>query len=253
MHDNKEFEQLFAACSNGELTNDERLRLQELAGQDVGRRGALAEMEAVHELLDIERSIRKSVRRPSEPGEEADESYQRLAVAAGRAEAGLRADLEQSKMIGTLPPRRGSVRRSASKVWGIALAAAAAVVVGILIGVGAGQASSLDGGMPDNDKVLGVADIDVTTVLSADSPRLSWAASQDAVRYDAVILDGAGSVVLTRPSSDLRVQRATVWNLGAADLEALHKHESLFLEVIARDKQGEEVARTLRKKRIDLR
>ena len=253
MHDNREFEQLFAACSNGELTKEERLRLQDLAGQDVGRRGALAEMEAVRELLDIESSMRKAVRRPADPAEEADEGYQRLASAAARAEAGLRASFEQSKVMETLAPSRGSVKRGPSKVWGVALATAAAVLVGILIGMGAGQSSGLDSSRPDDSKVLGLADIDVTTALSAESPRLSWAAPADAVRYDAVIVDEAGAVVLTRPATDLQVQRSTFWTLGAAEFSALREHKALFLEVIAKDKRGEEVARTLRKHRIDLR
>jgi len=253
VHDNREFEQLFAACSNGELTREERLRLQDLAGQDVGRRGALAEMETVRELLDIESSMRKAIRRPADPAEEADEGYQRLASAAARAETGLRANLEQSKILETLAPPRGPVKRAPSRAWGITLAAAAAVLVGILIGMGAGHSSGLDSATPDIDKVLGVADIDVTTVLTAESPRLSWASPADAVRYDALIVDEAGVVVLTRPSTDLRVQRSTLWTLSSEEFTALREHKNLFLEVIARDKQGEEVARTHRKQRIDLR
>lgn len=250
VHDNREFEQLFAAYSNGELTKAECSRLYDLAGQDVGRRGALAEMEAVHELLKVEVRMRKTVQRPAEPAEEADESYRRLAAAAARAQAKLRANLEQATMIQTMP--LGDIqKRSAVRTWGMVLAAAALVVVSVLVGMGMGQTSGLDGSNPDN-KVLGYS-ISMRTVLTVDDPRFSWDPVEDATRYDASILDHSGTEVVLRPTVDIRVRRATEWTLSSAGLEVLRKHGELFLRVVATDKRGEVLARSTSKTPIELR
>ena len=253
MHDNSEFEQLFAAYSNRELTREERSRLYELAGKDVGRRGALAEMEAVQELMGVEVEMRKIVQRPVEPVEEADESYQRLAAAAVRAETKLRATMEHPSMINTLAQHRHPTRRSTAVVWGAVLAAAAILVVTVPFLFGPTLLSGLDGTRPDPGKVLGIADIHAATVISVAAPKLSWDAPAGAMRYDATLVDGANSEVLRRPSTSLRVHRSTVWNLTIEELAICRQHEGLFLQVVARGKRGVEVARTLRKKLIELR
>lgn len=253
MHDNIEFEQLFAAYSNRELTREESSRLYELAGKDVGRRGALAEMEAVQELMGVEVEMRKIVQRPVEPAEEVDESYQRLAAAAVRAETKLRATMEHPAMIQTLVEHRHPTRRSTAVIWGAVLAAAAILVVSLPFLFGPSSSPGLDGTRPDPGKVLGLADIHTATVISAASSKLSWDAPEGAVRYDAILVDGANSEVLRRPSTSLRVHRSTVWDLTTEELAICRQHEGLFLQVVARDKRGVEVARTLRKKLVELR
>ena len=132
MHDNTEFEQLFAAFTNGVLTKDERQRLYELAGRDVGRRGALAEVEAVHELLGVEKKMRTLVMQPVDPAEEADESYQRLAKTAARAEQKLRDNMLRPMTIDVqypaLPPAGATGSR---RVIYFAAAAVLAIVLGL--------------------------------------------------------------------------------------------------------------------------
>ncbi len=252
VHDNREFEQLFVAYANGELTREEHSRLLVLVGQDVGRRGALAEMDAVHEVFAVEAGMRSRIQRPVEPIEEADESYQRLVGAAARAETGLRATLEQSPVIDPLVVKRAPRQGAATRVWAVALAAVVFAVVSLVLALNPGGPPPLDGSNPGHN-VLG-NDIVITPSVTADSPWLSWGIPHaDAVDYQAVILDAQDEVVLQRATTDLRIRRATTWALSEEDLQRLRQHRELFLRVVAFDKAGVEVARTTGKKPIDVR
>ena len=235
--DDREFAQLFAAFTNGDVTAQERGRLTELAGRDVGRRGSLAEVEAVHEVLDVENRMREQVMLPVDPGEEADESYQRLSRTAARAEEKLRANLMHpvSDLSGSV---RGNGRR---RPW-LYFAAAAALLCSAVYGLWpSGGTPGLDTTRPDSS-TLGGRSIYVTPQLSGDSPQILWTQVDGATFYDAEILDAAGQIVLSRAAE---FRRANDWRLSEEVMADLRGREGqLQLRVIARDRDGEVVGET---------
>jgi hypothetical protein len=244
--DNKEFAQLFAAFTNGDVTVQERTRLTELAGRDVGRRGSLAEMEAVHEVIDVENQMRGQVMRPVDPGEEADESYRRLSRSAARAEEKLRANLMYPVADLSTLARGNGPRRP----W-FYFAAAAALLCASLYGLWpSGGAPGLDANKPGSSTLRGRS-IYVTPQLSGDSPQILWTQVDGATFYDAVILDAAGQAVLPR-AAELR--RYNDWRLSEEILVDLRSREGqLYLLVIARDRTEQELARTEDPARLVLR
>ncbi|MCB9869947.1 MAG: hypothetical protein H6837_08830 [Planctomycetes bacterium] len=238
MHDQRDFEQLFAAFTNAELTAEETARLRALAAPDVGRRGAVAEVEAVHELFAAEAALRADTLRPVEPVEEASEGFQRLARAAGRAEQRIRDRLAQPSVlrasVDVTSPRR--VRRV---VWLAAAGLLLVVLAGILTHRG-GQ-PALDLRTPDR-AVLGHDRIHATSTLSARSAKLAWTAVAGANHYHAVILDETQAVLLQRAASE---RRETEWGLTAVEFARLRSSRGpLALQVVAFDRDGREVGRT---------
>lgn len=237
--DNHEFDQLFAAYHNRDLTAGEQTRLRELAAQDVGRRGALAEVDAVHELCDAERGLRARIMVPVEAADEADESYRRLASAAAQAEEKLRARLLHrvpgpSGVASPAGPQRSGWR------WGYVLVAAALLITA-LVGIFYDPSPTLDRAMPDAGKVLGGHRILLTTEIRADSPNLSWSEVGGAESYEATILDAEGNVILQRASP---AGRWTRWELSRTEFDRLRRHPALRLRIVARAANGAILAAT---------
>ena len=243
VHEMNEFDQLFVAYANRDVTAEERDRLRQLAGQDVARRGALAEVQALHELFDREVTTRNAVMAPVEAAEEADEGYQRLARAAASAERSLRARLTGPNLR-ALPGAPKTRTR-----WGrILVAVAAILVIGAIVGVLAnrGAAPALDTNRPASD-VLGGFDVSVTTRISEDSPRLSWSEIRGAALYQVSILDASGRVLMQRAEG-----RLTDWQLSKNDLYSLRAQEGgAFVRVVVTDQDGRELARTKQPRRIE--
>jgi hypothetical protein len=256
VHDNREFEQLFAAFTNADVTGDERARLHELAGQDVGRRGAIAEVEAIHELLAVEASMRDEIMRPVEPAEEADESFRRMAKAAARAGEKMRAQMLHPTNIRTFEhPSRGTAP-ARSRVWLYSAAVAAVLMIAVAVGMLMNQSTApgLSTGLSP-DSVLGAgaeigtgAEIDVTTSITEDSPELIWSEVKGAASYEVSILDADNVVVLRRAEGRRFIQ----WKLNS-DMTMLRAHEGdLFVTVVARNRAGEIVGATKRPRPLEV-
>lgn len=250
VHDNREFGQLFAAFTNADVTGDERARLKELAGQDVGRRGAIAEVEAMHELLAVEASLRDEIMRPVEPREEADESFRRMAKAAARASEKMRANMLHPTTIRTFAPPASGTASGRQRVWlytaGVAAVLMIAVAVGMLLSESA--APGLSTGRPPNRVLGGAVAIDVTTRITEDSPELSWFEVKGAASYEVSILDVDDVVVLRRAEGGTFIH----WNL-ASDMTMLRAHSGeLFVTVVARNRAGEVVGETKKPRRLEV-
>ena len=252
VHDHTEFEQLFAAYTNGVLTQDERQRLYELAGRDVGRRGALAEVEAVHELIGVEKKMRTRVMQPSEPAEEADESYRRLAKAAARAEQKLRDNMLLPTTIDvprTPVPHTPAGAAGSRRVIYFAAAAVLVIAAALFFALNHDSAPRLDGDKPTK-AVLGVRGIQTLTTVTADSPELSWGRIEYARTYEASVLDANGRAVLRRAAG---LSRFTHWQLSDQDLSTMRQHEGdLYLRVVGRDENGAVVGQTQEPAKIEL-
>lgn len=247
-NDNREFEQLFAAFSNADVTTDERERMHALASGDLARRGAVAEVEALHELVAAERSLRAVTMRPVEPVEEADESYRRIAAAAARAGETLRAQMlhpspeVQQVTAEVETPRFGWALRVAA----LAAVALIAVAVGMLLG---DDRPPMSTGTPA-DKVLGGGAIQVTTRIDLAAPELSWTEVDGAASYEVSIFDSRGAVVLRRAEG----RRFTRWPLTATDLGLLTaRMGQLSIEVIARRADARVVGRSPGRQPLQLR
>jgi hypothetical protein len=251
VHDNREFGQLFAAFTNADVTAAERVRLNELAGQDVGRRGAIAEVEAIHELLVVEASMRCEIMRPVEGAEEADESFGRMAKAAARAGEKMRANMLHPTTIRTFVQPKPSADAGRLRAWLYGAAVAAVLMIAVAIGMllNNNGAPGLSGGKP-GDEVLGEY-ISVTTQITDNSRELSWLEVKGAASYEVSILDASKAVVLGKTESR---RRFTNWHLSTSDMTLLREHQgALFVTVVARDRAGETVGATREPERIEVK
>lgn len=225
-----EFALLLSGHANRDLTAAEADRLHELARRDVRRQQAVAEVERVHGLFQAERDLRIETQQPLAADADLDETWQRLQRAAAGSEAALRARLRHS-------PRSFAAKTGPASAWrrwlpaGLALAAAAALVVGLVLMLGRERAPSLIPQAPGRE-VLGPVVL-LAPELRADSPSLAWHAVPGAFAYHVVILDEARQVVVQRADA---AGRSTRWDLSAGELAAVQARPGpLFLRVTARD------------------
>lgn len=247
---NPEFQQLFAAYTNRDLTREEQARLRELSGSDLARRAALAEVDALHDLLAEERDLRDHAAAPVDAVEAGDEGFLRLQRAAARAEGGLRERLDEAVVLPRTAPGAAAPDpvRESRRIW-LMVAAALFLLALVLRFLPEGN-PALDPSTPDQAKVLGGPDILLTTDVRADEPVLFWGAVSGARRYRAEVVDPAGAVVLERAEA---LARENQWRLSAAEFADLAGRNQLFLRVVALDGEGGELARTRRSQPLRFR
>ncbi len=239
MHNNNELEQLMVAHMNRDLTQEERDRLQDLASKDPARRGVVAEMDAMHELLDAEAQLRAQVMAPAELGEEAGEGYARLAKAASRAEDQLRNQLRDQQTLqlqpGLLPERR-------RQRWlAVALAVAAAIILSLIF-INHDGGPGLNGNTPENDFIGRQTVIILDPVIRRQDRSLSWGDVSGARFYDVSIVDANNDAVLQR---DANARGSHSWQLTMAQFDLLSRHQgALYLRVVATDGAGIPVGST---------
>jgi hypothetical protein len=242
VNDKHDFEQLLRAHANKELTVDERTRLGVLAASDPARERAVGEFEELHRWMDAESHLAAETMAPANPSDEADESYRRLAQAAGRAEGQLRSKfLSPVHRGGGLSGLRAPATRHHRnrRLWIGAAVAAVAVLTATLVTIVLSNpgAPPLNPNPPDpRDHIGGQHLISINPVLSASDPRLSWDHVPGARSYDAKILDTGNAVVLARPEAQAR---SNEWRFTQAEYDVLKAHPGdLFLRVVARDGTG---------------
>lgn len=228
----REFAQLLVGHANRELTGSEVTRLQELTADHPERADKVRSMEQVHELFEQERAAFEEVVSPSDPKEEADETYRRLQLRAAEGEELLRARL----LHGVQPAQSAVGGRRPRTAW-ILGAVAAAVLAGFFLTRGGGGPPELLPGDPGPQRLGPAAvHISLTAGITADNRQLSWVPVAGAATYDVVVENGAGNVVLQRGDAEAR---STRWELSEAQLQLLQERaEGLILRVLARDGAG---------------
>lgn len=223
------FERLLQARAIDELTPGERAQLERLAAADPRRATALAEWDAVHDLLAAERALRRSVQAPVEPVEEAEQGFARLQGAAARAGEQLRAHLATAalpRVVGAAPVRR--------RWWLAAAVALVAVSCWWLVGRGIGPV--LDPNVPQDRRAGGNLQLVLLEpVLTASARTIRWAPVAGAHGYGVVVVDADGNVVLSR---DVSSQKSTAWELTPEQFASLRAQARLALRVSALDGAG---------------
>lgn len=233
----REYALLLTAHANRELTADESRRLLDLAERKPERQSELAMMDKLHDRFASERSLRAAVHGPLELAEAGDESYRRLAVKAAQAEAQLRARLLH---------RQGPIARSRRGRWPLAAAALMIAALCLWLLPQDGQQSGLLSGPPVDSTLGGLATIHLSAELSRSRPVFSWRRTVGASRYDAVIENHEGIVLMRRSSIQAGLNR---WNLSSQEfdqmerqIEAYKDRGGLFLRIVGQDGAGITVA-----------
>lgn len=234
--ESREYELLLAAHGNRELTGDEARRLRELAGEDPVRCAEVEAFDVIHAGFAAERELMRECASPADPGEEADESYQRMQRAAANASESLR-----DKLVNETPAAIDLPVARRRRIGGVMMVAAAALVVTALVfafGGGGKGRPALDPSIPDG-RVLGQngpAKIGLSPELRALDPVISWQAVAGARTYEAVFEDGQGAELLRR-SSEFEV--STTWRLSEADFARLRDVEGeVLLRIVGVDGAG---------------
>ena len=223
-----EFAQLLAAHANRELLPAERQHLAALAAGDPEHLADLHAVEAVHAAFAHERALARAALRPVDPREEADPLYRDLGRAAARAETQLKAGLRALAPVPVMAPVRP--RWVLRVVW--FGAAAAALWLAWLLWLRPPQAPPLLDGQPNRE----VLSIRLVPEVNKDLRTISWQSLSGARRYDVVVEDAAGKVLLERPAA---AAKSTRWDLSETEFTLLsQQREPLTLRVIARDGIG---------------
>ena len=226
--DADEFEQLLAAYANRELSGAQRQRLDTLVTSPQ-RAAAVDELQALHDWLDDEASLRRVVAAPVEAREEQDATWQRIARSAALAGEELRVRLATAPDLPVVPAAGRRAR------WLLLPAAAAAVLIVWLLLARGGPPALIDG-RPDDSRLGATSRILMVPEISSRSPSFSWHAVPGARGYDVSVFDTQDNVVLERPAASAA---ATTWDLTRAEFAALRGHRGrLLLRVIARDGAG---------------
>lgn len=230
VHNESDFDRLFAAHCNRELEPGEFEQLQVLAGADEERAQAVQEVETMHRLFASERALFAAAAAPLEPRDEADEVYRGLCRRAAQAEETLRA----SATAGTAPVSRARLL-SAPRGWVAAAAAAFLVVAAYALGV-------FTPAEPEDLRLRGIPRIQLEPEITRASPQISWHTVVGARTYDAVIVDAENRAILVRPD---HASRSTAWQLTPDEFARLESAAgAVFLRVVALDGSGLELATT---------
>lgn len=223
-----EFARLLAAHANRELGDAGLASLRRLASADPELGSELDELDTMLATFDGERLLRDRVLRPSDGREEADDQFQALARAAGRAEHALRERLLVAPPRPRLLARPSRLRRAA---W--TLLAAAAVLVGVFVVLHRAPALLTDA--PRDERAGPVNAIVLSPQISANASVVEWQPVPGASHYEVSIEDSDAKVVLTR---DPAAKKTTRWDLSRDQIETLKRTPVLFLRVVARDGVG---------------
>jgi hypothetical protein len=234
----EEFARLLTGHANRELTAAEDERLRRLAAGDARRGQAVAEIEQVHELFRAERELRAATEEPLAATAELDGTWQRLQRAAAAGEQELRARLRRAPAAGSFA---GAGRRRSRLLAGaLALAAAAALVAGLLLLQDRGDAPPLIPRAPGAGELGGGAVVLLEPEIRAEEPAVAWHPVPGALAYEVVAVDAGGKVLAQRAEERAK---STRWDLTAGEYERLRAARgALFLRVMARDGAGIPIA-----------
>lgn len=220
------------------LTADERGELSALAAAQPAVQDAKADFDHVHALCAQERALFEAVAAATEPAEEADPGFARLAAAGAGAESDLRGRLlhPAADVVHPRRPHRRPYRRPYRRLWlALPLAAAAALVCGWALGWFAAP-PALHQSAPRDERAGGVvSNILLAPHLSAADRRLEWSPVWHAQTYEVAVLDAGGKVLLQRSPEQAR---STRWELTEEQIATLRASRDLRLRVRALDGSG---------------
>ena len=235
---NEVADRLRQAHANRDLTVAEAMRLRDLATAAPDLANDLATIDGLHRLFDLEAELFADVVAPIEASEEFDETYARLARVAAATEPTVRARLLHGGADRRMPAPR--TRWHLRRIVMYCAAAAAVLIATLLYTQSRSAAPPLMPGAPSGEVLSGSTPILLEPVLRTDAPSLSWHPVVNATRYDVVVVDAAGTVVLARDDFHATNHR---WELTPDELARLTARTGeLRLRIVARDGAGLAVA-----------